>query len=133
MFLRVLNKKVKCSSTYDLIVKFLKAEYLAKQKPNVRTQPIDIRALQNNTLSSLSCGIVFCEFDAFIELRLRKNLTKSKNREVNFAYRNLWYEVKAHNNFERRRRLLNSYLKTSPRDFQTQYFKKLFYVRYLKT
>ena len=29
--------------------------------------------------------------------------------------------------------LLNSYLKTSPRDFQTQYFKKLFYVRYLKT
>ena len=132
MFFKALNQKVRCQATCDLVIKFLKVEYLAKQKYKTRAQAPGISTLQNTTLSSLSCGIVFSELDAFIELKLQKNLIKRKKRKVNFECRNLRYQVKVDTNLERRGRITNSYLKTSPRDFQSQNFKNLFYVRHLK-
>lgn len=132
IFFKVLNQKVRCQATCDLVIKFLKVEYLAKQKYKTRAQAPGVSTLQNTTLSSLSCGIVFSELDAFIELKLQKNLIKRKKRKVNFECRNLRYRVKADTNLERRGRITNSYLKTSPRDSQSQNFKNLFYVRHLR-
>lgn len=126
MITYLLEKRITCSRTIELINKALKAKI---RDENGKIQKVEIGTPQGSVVSPVLSNIVLHELDKHVE-NVRSKFEVGKSRAVNKKYHSLNAGRHKTKNREIRSRNLALMLNMNPKDTQDPNFKRLLYVRY---